>query len=154
MPDRVTAGRLKTHRQNLELAGGPHKLLKVSLMKTAITKTESQKLASNLEMARLRVETAESRREETKEQARVARRKRKEMKVIARRAKQEAKKAKAELGEAREALAQAEAEIAKSAAGVATVGQGQPAASGPPGAAGPGAQVAIRLVPKKDIPPD
>ena len=65
---------------------GPHQLIMVSLMKTPSSKTESQKADGILQMARLRVEIAESRWEETKELAREARRRRKEAKAIARRA--------------------------------------------------------------------
>ena len=89
-------------------------------MKTPNSKTASQKLADLVEMARLRVRTAESRWQAAKEQARVAKRRRKEVKLIARRARKQAKQAKADLAEARKALAEAEVKLAKSGACVAT----------------------------------
>ena len=98
-------------------------------MKTAIAKTESQKLDNILQMARLRVEIAEGRWEETKEQAREARRKRKEAKVIARQAKKEAKQAKSELAEARNFLAEAEAKLAPPVVPVAKARKGRPVPS-------------------------
>jgi hypothetical protein len=101
-------------------------------MNAASAKTESQKQVSILHMARLRVEIAESRWEETKEQAREARRKRKEMKVIARRAKKEAKQAKAELAEARSFLADTEAKLATPAAPAAKARKSRPGTSASP----------------------
>jgi len=98
----------------------------VSLMNTASAKTESQRQVSILQMARLRVEIAESRWEEAKEQARVARRKRKETKEMARRAKKEAKQAKAELAEARSFLTDSEAKLSQTGVPVAKVRKGRP----------------------------
>jgi hypothetical protein len=98
-------------------------------MKTTIVKTESQRVDSILQMARLRVEVAENRWVETREHAREARRRRKEAKVIARRAKKEAKQAKAELAEARSSLAEAEAKLAAPVVTVAKARKGQPVAS-------------------------
>ena len=120
-------------------------------MKIAITKTESQKLASLLEMARLRVETAESRWEETKEQARVARRKRKEMKVIARRAKKEAKKAKAELAEARSFLAETEAKLATPGVPAAKARKGRPDPPALSAVPDPVAQATPALDPENEV---
>ena len=85
-------------------------------MKTANSKTASQKLAGTVQMARLRVATAESEWKAAKEHARMARRRRKEVKLIARRAKKLARQAKAELAEARKALAEAEAKVASAGA--------------------------------------
>jgi hypothetical protein len=85
-------------------------------MKTSNSKTDSQKLADTVQMARLRVATAENQWQAAKEQARAAKRRRKEVKLIARRARKQAKQANAELADARKALAKAEAKIAKSGA--------------------------------------
>lgn len=87
-----------------------------TIMKTSSSKTTSQKLAGTVQMARLRVETAETRWKAAKQQAQLARRRRKEVKLIARRAKKQAKQAKADLADARKALAEVEAVLAKTAA--------------------------------------
>ena len=116
-------------------------------MKTAIVKTESQKVDSILQMARLRVEVAENRWAETREQAREARRRRKEAKVIARRAKKEAKQAKAELAEARSALAEAEAKLATPVVPVAKARKGRPVTSASSAVSDPVAQVTPALEP-------
>lgn len=89
-------------------------------MKTLKSKTDSQKLAATVEMARLRVAASETQWKAAKEQARVAKRRRKEVKLIARRAKKQAKQAKADLVEARNALAEAEAKLAQSSVRRAT----------------------------------
>ncbi len=83
-------------------------------MKTSNLKTDSQKLVSTVQTARLRVATAENRWQAAKQQARSAKRRRKEIKLIARRARKQAKQAKADLADAREALAKAEAKLAQS----------------------------------------
>ncbi|MCX6929058.1 MAG: hypothetical protein NT154_38465 [Verrucomicrobia bacterium] len=116
-------------------------------MKTAIVKTDSQKVDSILQMARLRVEVAENRWAKTKEEAREAKRKRKEAKVIARRAKKEAKRAKAELAEARNSLAEAEAKLATPVVPVAKARKGQPVASDLLAVSDPVAQVIPALEP-------
>jgi hypothetical protein len=85
-------------------------------MKSSISKTAQQTLAGIVQMARLRVATAENRWKAAKERARVAKRRRKEVKLIARRARKQAKQAKADLAEARNVLAKAEAKLARSAA--------------------------------------
>jgi len=85
-------------------------------MKTANSKAASGNLAGVVQMARLRVASAEHRRQVARQQARVAKRRCKEVKLIARRAKKQAKQAKADLAEARKVLAEAEAKLAKSAA--------------------------------------
>jgi hypothetical protein len=76
-------------------------------MKTSKSRTDSQDLTGNVQMARRGVATAESR-------WKAAKRKRKEVKLLARRAKKEAKRAKANLVEATSVLAEAEARLAKS----------------------------------------
>ena len=81
------------------------------IMKTSNSKTDSQKLVSTVQTARLRVATAENRWQAAKQQARAAKRRRKEIKLIARRARKQAKRAKADLADAREALAKAEAKL-------------------------------------------
>jgi len=98
-------------------------------MKTAIVKTESQKVESIHQLARLRVEVAESRWAETREHAREARRRRKEAKVLARQARKEAKLAKSELAEARSFLAETEAKLAPPVVPVAKTRKGQPISS-------------------------
>ena len=89
-------------------------------MKTANSKTASQKLAGIVESLRLRVETAESRRRAAKEQVRVAKLRRKEAKLVARRARKQAKQAKAGLAKARKSLAEAEAKLVDSGVRQAT----------------------------------
>jgi hypothetical protein len=85
-----------------------------AIMKTSNSKAVLQKLAGNVQMARRRVATAQSRWRTAKKQARAARRRRKAVKLLARRARKQAKQAKAILAEARKALAKAEAKLAKS----------------------------------------
>jgi len=116
-------------------------------MKTPNSKTESQKPAGILQMARLRVEIAESRWEETKELAREAKRRRKEVKAIARRAKKEAKQAKAELADARSFLAETEAKLATPVVLVAKARKGQPGSSASPAVSDPVAPVTPALDP-------
>ena len=88
-------------------------------MKKANSRTASQRLAGTVQMARLRVATAENRWKAAKAQARAAKRRRKEVKLIARRARKQAKQAKADLTEARKALAKVEAKLAQSGARLA-----------------------------------
>ena len=78
-------------------------------MKTLDSKTSSQELAGNIQLARLRVTLAESNLKSAQQQARLARRRHKEAKRTARCAKKAAKLAKQELAEAKLGLAQAEA---------------------------------------------
>jgi hypothetical protein len=122
-------------------------LFVVSLMKTAIVKTDSQKVDSILQMARLRVEVAENRLAETRELAREAKRRRKEAKVAARRAKKDAKKAKAELAEARSSLAEAEAKLVTPVVPAAKARKGQPVTSATSAVSDPVAQVTPALEP-------
>ena len=89
-------------------------------MKTSNSQAVSQKLAGNVEMARLSVATAERLWKAAKLQAREAKRRRKEVKLIASRARKDAKQAKADLAEAKKALTKAEAKLAKSGVRVAT----------------------------------
>ncbi len=118
-------------------------------MKTASVKTEPQKTDSILQMARLRVELAESRWAETKEQAREARRRRKEAKAIARRAKKEAKEAKEELAQARSFLAEAEAKLNASVGPVAKPRKGQPVSTASSAVPDPVSQVTLVTEPDK-----
>jgi len=78
-------------------------------MKAVHSKTSSQQLAGNIQLARLRVTLAESNLKSARQQARLARRRHKEAKRISRCAKKAAKLAKQELVEAKLGLAQAEA---------------------------------------------
>ena len=78
-------------------------------MKALGSKTSSQQLAGNIQLARLRVTLAESNLKSAQQQARLARRRHKEAKRTARCAKKAAKLAKQELAEAKLVLAQAEA---------------------------------------------
>lgn len=81
-------------------------------MKAPDSKTSSQQLAGNIELARIRLAKAESQLLSAKEQARRARRRRKEAKLAARRAKKQARLAKQAVAEAKLDLAQAEARLA------------------------------------------
>jgi hypothetical protein len=121
----------------------------IPLIKATIVKTDPQKVDSVLQMARLRVEVAESRWAETKEQAREAKRRRKEAKVIARRAKKEAKQAKAELAAARSSLAEAEAKLATPVVPGAKARQGRPVASASSAVSDAVAQVTPALEPDR-----
>jgi multidrug efflux pump subunit AcrA (membrane-fusion protein) len=73
----------------------------------------SQKLVSQLELARILVRRCESRLDGARAQARLAKQRRKEAKQAARRARKEVKRAKAELAEAEQALAEAEVRLAQ-----------------------------------------
>jgi hypothetical protein len=119
----------------------------VSLIKTTTVKTESQQVDNILQMARLRVQVAESRWEETKQQARQAKRRRKEAKVIARRAKKEAKQAKAELAEARSSLAEAEARLATPVVPAVKASKGRPVSTASSTVPDPVAQATPALEP-------
>lgn len=88
-------------------------------MKTSNHKDDSQKLAGTVQLARLRLATAENLWKTAKVEARMAKRRRKEAKLMARRAKNQARLAKEDLAEARKALAEAEAKFAKPGARVA-----------------------------------
>jgi len=81
-------------------------------MKALDSKTLSQRLAGNIQLARVRLAKAESQLLTAKEQARRARRRRKQAKLAARRAKKRARLARREVTEAKLALAQAEARLA------------------------------------------
>jgi len=81
-------------------------------MKALDSKTASQQLAGNVDLARIRLAKAESQLLTAKEQARLSRRRRKEAKLAARRAKKQVRLAKQEVTEAKLALAQAEAKLA------------------------------------------
>ena len=83
-------------------------------MKATSSKTASQELAGEIQLARLRVAKAESQLKSAKQQARLARSRRKEARQAARRAKKQAKLAKQEFAEARLALAEAEAKLVRS----------------------------------------
>lgn len=82
-------------------------------MKTSNSKTEAQKLAGDVKLARDRVAMAETKFKAARQRARLAKRRRKEVKLIARRARKEAKQAKAALAEAKQALAEIEAKLAR-----------------------------------------
>jgi hypothetical protein len=75
--------------------------------------TGSQKLVSEIQLARIRLARAESKLELARQQARVAKRRRKEAKQAARRAKKQAQHAKVECAEARQSLNEAEERFAK-----------------------------------------
>jgi len=81
-------------------------------MKALDSKTASQQLAGNVDLARIRLAKAESQLLTAKEQARLSRRRRKEAKLAARRAKKQVRLAKQVVTEAKLALAQAEAKLA------------------------------------------
>ena len=74
--------------------------------------TDSQRLVSEIQLARLRLAKAESSLDSAREQARVAKRRRKEAKQAARRARKQVKKAKADLREAKQVLLAAEEKLA------------------------------------------
>jgi hypothetical protein len=84
-------------------------------MKTLESTSVSQKLNSELQLARIRLAKAQSEFESAKEQARLAKRRRKEAKQAARRARKQAKLAKSEVREAELVLAEAEAKLAQAA---------------------------------------
>ena len=73
----------------------------------------SQKLISEIRLARLQLAKAESQRKSAKEQARLAKRRRKEAKEAARRARKQAKLAKRAVAEAKQVLAEAEKKLAQ-----------------------------------------
>jgi hypothetical protein len=75
--------------------------------------TGSQKLVSEIQLARIRLARAESKLELARQQARGAKRRRKEAKQSARRAKKQAQHAKEECAEARQTLDEAEERFAK-----------------------------------------
>lgn len=89
-------------------------------METSDSKTDSQKLADNVRIARRQVATAENRWKAATKQARLAKRQRKQAKLRVRRTKKQAKQAKAKLAEQRKVLARAEAKLGKSGVPVAT----------------------------------
>jgi hypothetical protein len=74
--------------------------------------TSSQRLVSELQLARLGLAKAESSLDSAREQARVAKRRRKEAKQAARRARKQVKEAKADLREAKQVLLAAEEKLA------------------------------------------
>lgn len=79
----------------------------------------SSKSSGEIELLRMRVASAESLLEETREQANRAKRRRKLAKLLAKRARKGAKQAKANLAKARKTLAVAEAKLADSGVRVA-----------------------------------
>jgi hypothetical protein len=74
--------------------------------------TSSQRLASEIQLARIRLAKAESSLDSAREQSRVAKRRRKEAKQAARRARKQVKEAKADLREAKQVLLAAEEKLA------------------------------------------
>jgi hypothetical protein len=86
----------------------------MAIMNTASSRTASQQIAGEIQLARLRLAKAERQLRSAKQQARLARRRRKEAKLAARRAKKQARLAKQEFAEAEQALAEAEAKLIRS----------------------------------------
>jgi hypothetical protein len=84
-----------------------------SSMKRSKRMAQSQKLVSQIQLARLRVARAGSAAEATEKEAVLAKRRRKEARQAARRARKLAKAARAEFAEAQEALAKLEKKLAK-----------------------------------------
>ena len=74
--------------------------------------TSSQRLVSEIQLARIRLAKAESSLDSAREQSRVAKRRRKEAKQAARRARKQVKQAKADLQEAKQVLLAAEEKLA------------------------------------------
>jgi septal ring factor EnvC (AmiA/AmiB activator) len=112
-------------------------------LKTSNPKTDTQKLAGHVKLARERAAIAERQFQAARERARLAKRRRKEIKLIARRARKQAKQAKAALAEAKEALAEAEAKLAN---------LGKRLVSGRPAKARPAAK-ASAAAPRKRVTP-
>jgi hypothetical protein len=81
-------------------------------MKRSSPATDPQRLASKIQLARIRIAQAESSLASAREQAREAKRRRKAAKQAARRAKKKVKQAKADLQEAKQVLLTAEEELA------------------------------------------
>ena len=76
--------------------------------------TSSQRLVSEIQLARIRLAKAERSLDSAREQSRVAKRRRKEAKQAARRARKQVKQAKADLQEAKQVLLEAEENLALS----------------------------------------
>ena len=77
------------------------------------TKTDPQRLISEVQLFRVRVATAEAELKLLREHARETKRRRKEAKRIAQRARRQFKHSRAELGDLKRALAKAEARLRK-----------------------------------------
>ena len=82
-------------------------------MKTAKLASRSQKLISEIQLARLRLARASSAAEAAEKQAVLAKRRRREARQAARRAKKQVKAARAEMAEAQDVLAKLEKKLTK-----------------------------------------
>ena len=111
-------------------------------MKRSKPIAQSQKLVSQIQLARIRVARAGSAAEATEKQAVLAKRRRKEARQAARRAKKQAKIARAECAEAQDALAKLEKQLTK-------VGEQAAKSKG----RAPRKAAAKRLVTKRRVPP-